>query len=193
MFRPFSSALAALTLATAAGAADHTAAERGRIEAEIQRLNNGFAAEESDCQQRFVVTSCVEEVRLRRRDTLAPLRARLLALDDADRRQRASARLAAIEDKRRAQRESVPEPPPPRPAVERSPLAASAPLLVVRRDETGAARQQAASAAAAQRVVAAKRRQQQADQDAARVREKLLERERSGKSAAPLPVPAAPG
>lgn len=192
MFQTFPILLATLTWATAAGAADDGADERSRIAAEIQRLSGAFAAEESACKQRFVVTSCVEEVQLRRRETLGPLRSRVLALDDAERRQRAGARLAAIESKRRAQRSSVPEAPPPGPLAGRAPRStASAPLVVRRRDQAGAARQEAAGAAAAQRVVAAKRRQQQAAGDAERVGDKLRERDSQGKSAAPLPLPAA--
>jgi hypothetical protein len=186
-------ALALLMLLSTSWAGQGTAVERSHIEAEIQRLSSVFAAEESACKQRFLVTSCVEDVQLRRREALGRQRARLLALDDEDRKQRASARLAVIEGKRQAQRTGVPESQPPRPSVERAPLAAaSVPLTAVRRDPAGpSSRQDAASAAAAQRVVAARRRQQQADAHANEVRQKLLERERSGKAAAPLPVPAA--
>ncbi|HZF78620.1 MAG TPA: hypothetical protein VEZ89_02405 [Rubrivivax sp.] len=185
-------ALALSMLLSTSWAGQTTAVERSQIEAEMQRLTGVFAAEESACTQRFLVTSCVEDVQLRRREALARERARLLALDDEDRRQRAGARLAAIESKRQAQRNSVPEPQPQRSAVERVPAAAaSVPLTAVRRGQAGPSRQEAASAAAAQRVVAARRRQQEVEAHANEVRQKLLERERSGKAAAPLPAPAA--
>jgi hypothetical protein len=169
-----------------------TASERGRIQAQIERLTSALEAEESACKQRFVVTSCIEDVRLRRREALGPLRSQLLALDDEDRRQRANARLAAIETKRQEQRARLPEvQEPEKPRAVPSPRpAASVPLTAVRREQA-AARQVAASAAAAQRVQAAKRRQQEADLHAAQVRQKLLEHQASGKAAAPLPVPAA--
>jgi len=175
-----------------ASAAPTTTSERGRIQAEIDRLTSAFAAEEMACKQRFVVTSCIEDVRLRRRDALGPLRSQLLALDDEDRRQRANARLAAIETKRQQQRGNEPEAQEPekRRAAPSAHPAASVPLTAVRR-ERAAARQEAASAGAAQRAAAAKRRQQQDDLHAAQVRQKLLEHQSSGKAAATLPVPAA--
>lgn len=173
----------------AAQAADPAmlAQQRSQIEAEIRHADAMFAADQAACAKRFAVTSCSEEVQLRRRETMAPLRARWLALDDVERRARAAARLQAIEDKRRAQR-SAPEAPLQRVAAEPPTLVASAPLIGMRRG-AAAIRQQSAHAAAAQRVAASRRRQQQADQDAARVRERLAQRESSGKKAAPLPVP----
>ena len=163
---------------------------RLRLQAQITQLSAGFAADEAGCQHRFAVTSCTEEVRSRRRDTLSPLRSQLLALDEAERGERASARLQAIASKRQAQGASVPETLPARRVVERASLAAPAPLIVLRRDEAAAGRQQAASVAAAQRAAAYQRRLQQVEANAARVRERVAERGRGGDRAAPLPVPA---
>lgn len=162
--------------------------ERLQIDAETQRLEEDFVAELAACATRFAVTDCSDEVRSRRRATLEPLRERRQALDDAERSARAAARLAAIENKRRAQRANVPEPPPPRLAMAAAALPASSPLIVVRR-QPAAARQNAASEVAAQRAAAFAKRQQEAEKASARVRERIAERERSGKSAAPLPPP----
>ena len=182
-------------LAVAAGGAGadpaQDAGQRRRLEAEMQRLETAFAAELAACATRFAVTDCSEEVRLRRRATLAPLRAQQLALDDTERSRRAAARLAAVEAKRQTRGASVPEPPPPLQATSQAPPRAAAPLVVVNRQQA-AARQQAASEAAARRAAASGRRQQEAEQAAQRVRERLAQRERSGTPAAPLPVlPAA--
>ena len=76
-------------------------AERARLAAERQALLDGFAQEELACQQRFFVNACVEDVSRRRREALAPLRARELELDDAERQRRAAERRAAIEAKQR--------------------------------------------------------------------------------------------
>ena len=175
---------------SAAAAAVAVAKLRLRLQAQITQLSAGFAADEAGCQHRFAVTSCTEEVRSRRRDTLSPLRSQLLALDEAERGERASARLQAIASKPQAQGASVPEPLPARRVVERTSRAAPAPLIVLRRDEAAAGRQQAASVAAAQRAAAYRRRLQQGEADAARVRERVAERDRGGDRAAPLPVPA---
>ena len=86
-------------LAALPAAADR-AAERQRIDSERRAIEAGFAAEEAACRERFVVTSCVDDVRQRKRDALAGLRAEGLLLDDADRQARAAARLQAIESKR---------------------------------------------------------------------------------------------
>ena len=96
-------------------------AERARLAAERQALIDGFAQEELACQQRFFVNDCVEDVRRRRREALAPLRARELELDDVERQQRAAERRAAIEAKQREQAArpapaSAPELPPRSPA-----------------------------------------------------------------------------
>lgn len=168
--------------------------ERTRIAAERQALLERFAQEERECQQRFAVTACLDDVRSRRRAALAPLRARELQLDDAERQQRAADRRVAIEAKQKAQAARPPptpapevrlRPPPPVPAS--SAAAASAP-----RHKTDDA--QARAAQAAERAQAAQRRREAAEADRQRIERRLAEREAAGKVAAPLPVPSsAPG
>ena len=70
--------------------------ERSRITAERKAMAAQFAAEEKACAERFAVTACVDDVRVRRREALAPLRERELKLDEADRQQRAQERRSAV-------------------------------------------------------------------------------------------------
>lgn len=102
---------AAALAAAAAGAAVPAAppaadlAELGRLRAEIQaerqRLTLQFDAEQAGCRHRFAVTSCLDDVRERRRLALEGPRQRELALDDAERQARARARREAVAEKQR--------------------------------------------------------------------------------------------
>lgn len=165
------------------------AAERQRIAAERQAIASRFAAEEADCHRRFVVTSCVDAARARQREALNLLRHQELLLDDAERKQRAAARLDAIEARRAAAASQpapapVPpsspspraEPPPPRPPT--VPHAASPSAST------------AEAQAAARRAAAAKKRREDAAADRARIAEREAQHAAGGKKAAPLPLPA---
>ena len=160
--------------------------QRERLAAERARLQQGFAAEEQACHQRFAVTGCVDGVRERRRAALKPLRERELQLSDADRLQRGQERQAArdsrtqpVREPRRAASAEVPAVP-----LRPSPMTGGA----VRRTEDPAAR----SAEAAERVRAAARRAQAAQETAAEVARRQEQRRTRGKQSAPLPVPAPP-
>jgi len=188
--------LLSLLLACVALAAAADDAERVRIAAERQVLIERFAREERECQRRFAVTACLDDVRSRRRTALAPLRARELQLDDAERQQRAADRRAVIEAKQRAQAarpSPAPEPRPRRPAAPAS--AASATTAPGGTAEGAQARAaQVRAAQAAERAQAAQRRREAAAADRARIERRIAEREAAGKVVAPLPVPAsAPG
>jgi hypothetical protein len=167
-------------------------AERTRLAAERQALVDRFAQEELACQQRFFVNACVEDVSRRRREALAPLRARELELDDAERQQRAAERRAAIEAKQREQATRpapavAPALPPRPPAAPASVLPAS-PASV---SPQSGAEAQARAAQAAERARASQRRREETEAAIERVRTRVAEREAAGKSAAPLPVPEA--
>jgi hypothetical protein len=167
-------------------------AERARLAAERQALIDGLAQEELACQQRFFVNACVEDVSRRRREALAPLRARELELDDAERRQRAAERRAAIEAKQREQAArpapaSAPELPPRSP----SEPASAWPASPASASQPSSAEAQARAAQAAERARASQRRREEAEAALQRVRRRLADREAAGKSAAPLPVPEA--
>jgi colicin import membrane protein len=193
--------------------------ERARIAAERQALLQRFAQEEADCQRHFAVTDCVLGVRDRRRAALAPLRARELLLDEADRQRRAADRKAAIEARQKAQAVRPPPPqapdlPPRDPAPPATPEAgasspspsppasasASAAAAAARPTATPAAPGRSASdaearaAAAAERVRAAQRRREAFEANEERIRRRLAEREAAGRAADPLPVPgSSPG
>ena len=59
--------------------------ERARLVQQRRVLNATFAAEEQACGQRFAVTACVDDLKLRRRQALAPLREQELQIDEAER------------------------------------------------------------------------------------------------------------
>ncbi|MDZ7590980.1 MAG: hypothetical protein U5L05_09870 [Rubrivivax sp.] len=167
-------------------------AERTRLAAERQALLDRFAQEELACQQRFFVNACVEDVSRRRREALAPLRARELELDDAERLQRAAERRAAIDAKQREQA-TRPAPAvapalPPRPPAEPASVLPASPASV---SQQSSAEAQARAAQAAERARASQRRREETEAALERVRRRLAEREAAGKSAAPLPVPKA--
>jgi hypothetical protein len=100
-------ALASLVLAAAALPA-HAAdsGERARIASERAAVEKLYAERERACGERFVVTSCVDDAKRERRQSLDALRARELKLDEETRRARTDARRAelaakAAEDARR--------------------------------------------------------------------------------------------
>ena len=104
------SALAMLAIvATApvpARAAD--SGERARIASERAAVEKLYAERERACGERFVVTSCVDDAKRERRESLDALRARELKLDEEIRRARTDARRAelaakAADDARRDQ------------------------------------------------------------------------------------------
>lgn len=162
--------------------------QRARIQAERARIEAKFAAELAECQQRFVVTACVDGARQRRREALAAPRTEALTLDDLERRERAEARRVAIEAKQREAAARV-EPAASVPAGRvrpEAPATASPP-----RPSDPAAAASAAAAQAQQRAAAARERQAEIQATQARIRARQAERLRDGKVAAPLPVPAA--
>ncbi|NQW93097.1 MAG: hypothetical protein HQ446_03540 [Polaromonas sp.] len=74
-------------------------AERLRISAELSRLEAAFAMEDTACYKRFWVNSCLDEVKVRRRDALADLRRQEIVLNDEARKAKAAEQLLKIEDK----------------------------------------------------------------------------------------------
>lgn len=79
-------------------------AELGRLQAQRAREEARYEKEEAACYARFAVTDCLREVRARRRETLALLRQQEVALNDAQRRQKALEQLERIRDKTSSQR-----------------------------------------------------------------------------------------
>ena len=171
--------------------------ERARLVQQRRVLNATFAAEEQACGQRFAVTACVDDLKLRRRQALAPLRERELQIDEAERVQKATARRAAIAAKRAAaaaasaplaasaaSAASAGLTSIPHLRLQRAPAASSPqPVLRAREDAQGRA------AAADQR---ARQLQQNRDEAAAaqqRIQQRLEAHKASGRKADALPVP----
>lgn len=174
-------------LAACAAAADLTPelrTERQRIAAERQRLEAAFAEEEARCASRFAVTACLDDVRQRRRAALELPRSRELAIDDIERRQRATARREAVEEKQR--RAAA------RPVAEPASSAAPARALPAPAPASSAREPHAPPSAdlARQRAAAAHERQEKLRATQQRVQAREAERARQGRRAAPLPVPA---
>lgn len=182
--------MAVMPLALLAPAQADEAAERARISRERAEAQSRFEQRQRECAQRFAVTPCVEAARAEHRQALLQLRRQEGVLDEAQRKQRAAARLAAIEEKRRAERERAVEPRAARPPA--------APLQV-KPPRRSAAAAPTASAPASDPVAAAREQRKRArfearQRDAQVHREEAerrsAERESKGKASAPLPDPA---
>ncbi len=83
--------------ANAAHAADPP--ERAQLRAQRQAIEADYAAREQACLKQFVVTPCVEKVRLEKMDALEGIRQRENALEDAARLKRAQAQEQRLADK----------------------------------------------------------------------------------------------
>jgi hypothetical protein len=103
--------------------------ERARLREERAAIEARFRAEEAGCAGRFAVTACMDRARAGRREALAPVDRALAALEDAERRKRASERLQRIEAKQREAAERRPPPAKVVPSPRRPPAAASAAAL----------------------------------------------------------------
>ena len=73
--------------------------ERERIASERAQVQALYAQRERECQQKFIVTACLEEARRTRREALERLRREDVLLDEAQRRQRARQRMEDISSK----------------------------------------------------------------------------------------------
>jgi colicin import membrane protein len=164
-------------------------ATRAEVQAQRAAIEQRFAREQAECEQRFVVSTCTEALRQRRREALAPLVAREHELAAEERRGRAAAQAQRVQERGQAavqeegqHRErlvpAAPVTPASHPPRARSP------------EEATRAQRQAALGAESE---AAKRREQ-ARERAQRQRERITEHEarqqrRSKPPAAPLPMP----
>ncbi len=73
--------------------------QREVIDSERRQLNNGFAAEDAVCHQRFAVNNCLDDVNIKRRVAMADLRRQDLLLNKQERMRRAASQLLKIEEK----------------------------------------------------------------------------------------------
>jgi|CXWL01.1.fsa_nt_gi hypothetical protein len=161
--------------------------DRARLASERQVILDRYDIQEQACQGRFAVTACVEEVRARRREALAPLRESELRLTEAERRVRADERRAAVAAKQQAMsaRAAPPAEPQLHPRLPPGPVA-SAPRIERRRGDEAARAEEAA-----RRAQAADRRRGEAQAEQARVTQRLADRAQRGSKTDPLPSPGA--
>lgn len=185
--------LPALILSAAAAVAAPLPSTRAEVAAERAALEQRFAQDQAECGRQFVVSSCMDEVRQRRHEALAPLVRREHELAAEERRARAAAQARHVQERERAAGRGGAR------AQERivalpSRAASSAPRVPrARSPESAEHRQrqaaQQADADAAQRREQALQRQQQMRQ---RLTEhQAREKRRLKPAAAPLPLPGA--
>lgn len=162
------------------------AEERARISSERAAAQSAFVSRERDCQNSFVVTSCVETARRDLREVQLRLRRQEAVLNEMQRRERAAQRLETIRN-----RPVVPEPaarsasaPAPRVVKPETPRVRAHPAPTPKMSE---ADRQRAEALSAQKFEAAS---QAAGARRAAVEQRNAERAARGKNAAPLPVPS---
>jgi hypothetical protein len=191
--------LAALASAAAPTLATTDAgAERARIARERADAQAALTKQEAACQERFVVTPCLEAARRAEREALARLRRQEVLLDEQVRKQRAAERAQAIRnsisaDEARRRDESAAGTASSPVRVERAELAETPSRterarreLPVAERPTDAAVRRAAEQEHIERYEA-DRRAAQAHREA--VEQRNAKRAASGKAAAPLPVP----
>jgi colicin import membrane protein len=74
-------------------------AERQQITAERLKLEEAFDAEDAVCYTKFFVNSCLNAVKPRRREAMAGLKQREVALNEQERRQKAADQIRKTEEK----------------------------------------------------------------------------------------------
>lgn len=74
-------------------------AERVRINAERTRLETGFNLESAACYKKFLVSNCLDNIKLRRRDALADLRRQEIALNALERKAKAAGQVKKTEER----------------------------------------------------------------------------------------------
>ena len=182
------------SLATNGAAAEHERIARERVDVQA-----ALKKQEAACQERFVVTPCLEAARKAEREALARLRRQEVLLDEQARKQRAAERAQAIRnnisaDEARRRDESAGPTASAPVRVERAELAET-PARVDRAQRelpVGERRMDVATRRAAEQQhierYEADRRAAQMHREA--VEQRNAKRAASGKAAAPLPVPS---
>ena len=94
-----STQIAAADAATPAAVPLIPDAERVRITAERSRLETGFSLENAACYQKFLVSNCLDEVKLRRRSALADLRRQEVTLNALERKAKAAGQVKKTEER----------------------------------------------------------------------------------------------
>jgi len=89
-------------IAAQSSAATHLRAERERIEKAQAAAEARFNERQRECLTRFIATSCVEDAKRERRETVTRLKHEQMALDEKERKDKAAARLESIQRKTQA-------------------------------------------------------------------------------------------
>jgi hypothetical protein len=80
--------------------------ERQRIATQRKAAEDAYTAQEKACYRKFAVTDCLNEARARRRAVISDLRRQEVALNDAQRKQRAADHLEELDRKKAREGES---------------------------------------------------------------------------------------
>lgn len=192
--------------AMAQGAVPESASERKAERERIAEARKAIAAEQTQtkaaCYQRFAVEDCLRAARAKAREAEAPLKAREMLINDAERKEKAAERVKSIEER---QGTAPGHPPASRPvsAVRQEPAAQAERRQqdAQRRADEQRSREQSRAkeqpqrdAAQATRAAEARERHEQTLKAAAE-RKQRLERQQAEdaaagrKPAAPLPAP----
>ncbi|MDP9900140.1 hypothetical protein [Variovorax ginsengisoli] len=75
------------------------AAERARLAAQRQAMEQRVKTQQAECYQRFVVESCLSDVRAQRRKEDEDIKRQEAAMNDIERKQRGAAQLDALDQK----------------------------------------------------------------------------------------------
>lgn len=94
--------------APTAAAQENRKAQHARIQQERAALAASRQKDEAACYKRFAVEDCLREVRAKVREVENRLRAQELALNEAERRDKAADRMRAIEEKQKTQSSGIP-------------------------------------------------------------------------------------
>jgi colicin import membrane protein len=167
-------------------------ATRAEVQAQRKSIEQQFARQEAECQQRFAVSACLEASRQARREALAPLVAREHELAAEERQARAAAQAQRVKEREQAASAPIDAQRRERPGPVASAPAASQPVRARNPEQAARAQREAERKAAAE---AAQRREEAREREL-RMQQRLAEHEarqkrRSKPPAAPLPLPGA--
>ena len=162
-------------------------AERERIAKQRQAAEVQYAQREAECKRRFVVTSCIDQARADRRQSLDNLHQQEIALDEVERQQRSAEHRRRRESKAWDEiNKPAPEPRAARVPKEREPKpllppsAASRPAPVDRSADEQLARERFEA------------RQREAQAHKAEIEERNRKKAAARKPALPMPAASSP-
>lgn len=162
-------------------------AERERIAQQRQAAEVQYAQREAECKRRFVVTSCIDQARADRRQSLDNLHQQEIALDEVERQQRSA------EHRRRREAKAWEEinKPAPEPRAPREPKAReSKPLLPPSAASRPAPVDRSADEQQARERFEARQREAQAHK--AEIEERNRKKAAARKPALPMPAASSP-